>query len=166
MKHALVAGSFDPVTHGHLWMITRALEIFDTVTVGIATNPNKKSLFTAVERHDLISASLQIEIPNLKIAHIPENMFTVDYANAVGATHIVRGIRNGTDFDYEHQINLINSEIGSNIQTIYVMPPRELMEVSSSVVKSLIGVHGWEKIAYKYVTWPVLEKLKEKASRV
>ena len=162
MKKALIAGSFDPITKGHVWMIEKARELFDDVIVAVAHNPQKKSLLTVEERQLLIYASLDAH-KLWNITMIDERDFTVTYARDVGCTHIVRGIRNTTDFEFEHQLNLINREISGDIETVYLMPPRELIEVSSSMVKSLMGLHGWEKIAGRYVTDPVLEMLRKKA---
>lgn len=162
MKRALVVGSFDPITKGHVWMIEKAHELFDDVVIAVARNPNKKNLFSVDERIGAIYASLDPELHGL-VRVLDDRAFTVTYARDIGCTHIVRGIRNTTDFEFEHQLNLINREISGDIETVYLMPPRELIEVSSSMVKSLMGLHGWEKIAGRYVTDPVLEMLRKKA---
>lgn len=167
MKKAAIAGSFDPITKGHLWMIEKAAEIFDEVHILIAKNPNKKSMFTTAERESAIVDSLPSNVfRRTRLSVMDDDAFTVNYAADLGCTHIVRGIRNTTDFEFEHQINLINREISPSVETVYLMPPRELIEVSSSMVKGLMGLKGWEKIASKYVTPHVLRMLIEKTQNV
>lgn len=165
MKRAIVAGSFDPITKGHKWMIEKAAELFDEVLVVVANNPNKKSMFTVNERVDAIRKTINCEDgTKIRVSVMDSYVFTVDYALKNKCTHIVRGIRNTTDFEFEHQLNLINRDIAPNVETLYLMPPRELIEVSSSMVKGLIGLNGWQRIASKYVSERVLEMLNEKYS--
>ncbi|MCC2645777.1 MAG: coaD [Burkholderiales bacterium] len=156
-KIAVYAGSFDPITNGHLWMIEQSCKIFDKLIVAIGENANKTYTFRLEERMELIRSTItrlsNVEVTNFK------NLFLVDYAKSIGANFIVRGIRNYTDYDYEKSIRHINSDLSNEITTVFLMPPRNFAEVSSSMVKGLVGSAGWEKIAKKYLPKPVLEKM-------
>lgn len=158
-KIAVYAGSFDPITNGHLWMIEQSCKIFDKVIVAIGENADKKYTFSLEDRIGLIS-SITNRFHNVEVTRF-SNQFLVDYAKSIGAGFIIRGIRNYTDYDYEKSIRHINSDLSKEITTIFLMPPRNFAEVSSSMVKGLVGSAGWEKIAKKYLPDLVLEKMIE-----
>jgi len=158
MRTAVYAGSFDPLTNGHLWMIERGLELFDKLYVAIGTNAQKSYTFTVQERLDQLHAS----IPSCDRLTISEfnNLYLVNYARSVNAQFILRGIRSYTDYEYERGMRHINNDMAPNITTIFLMPPREISELSSSMVKSLIGIEGWQDNVRRYVPAPVFEALK------
>lgn len=157
---AVIAGSFDPVTNGHLWVIEQASKMFSEVDVVIAVNPAKKGMFTLQERLDLLNRSLFIAgVEKCTVSVLREKETVAKYAEYVHASVIVRGMRNTTDFEYERQLNFVNTKIAPGVQTIYLMPPRELIEVSSSFVKGLVGLHGWKSVVESYVPSPVFDKL-------
>jgi len=154
MKRVVYAGSFDPVTNGHLWMIEQAVELFDEVIVAIGENPDKKYTFSFEDRFAVLSKSLQ------SLAGVPgigsfTNEYLVNYAQDVGAQYILRGIRNAEDYEFERGMRHINNDLHPDITTIFLMPPRELAEVSSSFVKGLIGPKGWQDVVKRYVPKPV-----------
>lgn len=158
-KIGIVAGSFDPVTKGHLWLIKEAYELLDEVYVVVATNPKKKHLFSEEIRKKFLHESLIETLgenysDRLKIVDLG-NRLVVKYAMEIGARYLLRGIRNGTDFDYEQQIQSINRKICPNVDTLYLFPPVEMTEISSSMVKGLVGVDGWEEIVQQYVSQSV-----------
>ena len=156
---AIYAGSFDPLTNGHLWMIQRGLELFDRLVVSIGSNPSKSYTFSVEERLSLIEAS----VPSCERLELTEfhNRYLVDYARELGADFILRGIRSPQDYDYERVLRHINSDIAPEIQTVFLMPPRDIAELSSSMVKGLIGPDGWENMVRRYVPPPVFERLEE-----
>lgn len=156
-KTAVYAGSFDPITNGHLWIIEQSAKLFDKLIVAIGENAEKKYTFSLEERIELIQATTA-KLSNVEVTHF-NNQFLVSYAKSIGAGFIVRGIRNYTDYDYEKSIRHINSDLSKEITTVFLMPPRNFAEVSSSMVKGLIGSAGWEKIAKKYLPEPVLQKM-------
>ncbi|MCC2624811.1 MAG: coaD [Burkholderiales bacterium] len=156
-KTAVYAGSFDPITNGHLWMIEQSCKLFDKLIVAIGENADKKYTFNLKDRIDLIQNTTS-KFSNVEVTHF-KNLFLVDYAKSINAGFIVRGIRNYTDYEYEKSIRHINSDLARDITTVFLMPPRNFAEVSSSMVKGLIGSNGWEKIAKKYLPEPVLEKM-------
>lgn len=157
MKTAVYAGSFDPPTNGHLWMIERGLELFDRLIVAIGTNPQKSYSFTVPQRLELLHASL----PSCERMVISEfnNRYLVDYAKEREAAYILRGIRTADDYEYERVMRHINSDLAPDITTVFLMPPRDIAELSSSMVKGLIGPAGWEETVRRYVPAPVFQAL-------
>lgn len=157
---AVYAGSFDPLTNGHLWMIHQGAKLFDKLIVAVGINSDKKYTFTTKERLSMLQDSVK-NCPNIVFDDF-SNQFLVNYAQKIGAKFILRGSRSSSDFIFEQAMNNINQDINSNITTVLLLPPRNLCEVSSSFVKSLIGSDGWEDIVCKYVPQPVLKQLKQK----
>ena len=148
MSHGVVAGSFDPITNGHLWVIKEGIKLFDTLTVAIGVNPSKKSHFSLAERKEMLCKVLDLE--KVKIDTFGSD-YLVNYAKSIGATHILRGIRNESDYEYERGMRYINATLDQNISTCFIIPPRDLCEVSSSMVKGLVGPLGWKKVIKGYV---------------
>ncbi|GGY07478.1 phosphopantetheine adenylyltransferase [Paludibacterium paludis] len=157
MKRAVYAGSFDPVTNGHLWMIREAVELFDELVVAVGVNPDKRCTFSVDERVELLRAVTR-GFNKLKV-DVFENQFLVNYAQSTGANYIVRGIRTASDYEYERTMRYINSDLQGDITTIFLMPPREYAEVSSTMVKGMVGPRGWEQVIRQYVPEPVYRKL-------
>jgi pantetheine-phosphate adenylyltransferase len=153
------AGSFDPLTIGHLWMIQEGVRLFDHLIVALGVNPEKKSAFKIEERLEMLRESCHL-FPNLSVASY-SNLYLIDYAGSVKATHILRGIRSPSDYEYERSMRNINGDLDPKICTVFLMPPRDIAEVSSSMVKGLIGPTGWRKIVRKYVPVPVYQRLLE-----
>jgi len=160
MRIAVYAGSFDPITNGHLWMIEQGVNLFDQLVVAIGTNPDKRYTFSLEERLRLIEQSTG-GLPNIRIDHFT-NQFLVHYANAVGASYILRGIRNEGDYEYERVLRHLNSDQRPEITTVFLMPPRAIAEVSSSLVKGFVGPEGWQAIVEQYVPPPVFACFLEK----
>jgi pantetheine-phosphate adenylyltransferase len=155
---AVYAGTFDPVTIGHLWMIEAGSMIFDKLVVAIGTNPDKKCYFSLEERILMIKESIS-NYSNVTVDTYT-NRFLIKYAESIGAKFILRGIRSTSDYEYEKSINYVNRHLNSGIITIFLLPPREMIEISSSVVRGLIGPEGWETVVSKYVPASVFERLK------
>jgi pantetheine-phosphate adenylyltransferase len=151
------AGSFDPLTIGHLWMIQEGARLFEQLTVAIGINPDKEYQFTVEDRLAMLRESCR-DFPNVSAAAF-SNLYLIDYAKSVGATHILRGIRSAGDYEFERTMRNINGDLDPQICTIFLMPPRDIAEVSSSMVKGLIGPAGWRKIVRKYVPPPVFTQL-------
>lgn len=138
-RHAIYAGSFDPITYGHTAIIERAARLYDKVTVGIGINPKKSGLFTVEEREEMIRASLT-KLPNVEVDHF-EGLL-VDFCKKTGAGVIVRGLRLLTDFEYEFQLGLANRDISPGIETVFLLTEHEYVWVSSSLVKEIASNGG------------------------
>jgi pantetheine-phosphate adenylyltransferase len=166
-KTGVVAGSFDPITNGHLWIIQEALKLVNILHVTIGHNPGKPGYFTPEERERQVRAVLSDVLPSYDYDRLwigYHSGFLVQYASSAGADCIIRGIRNSTDFLYEQQLQAVNAKINPSISTIYLIPPNEHLECSSSVVRGLVGFEGWEEIVSKYVHPVVLGHLERKAN--
>jgi len=150
------AGSFDPLTIGHLWMIEQGVRLFDRLIVGVGVNPEKRYTFALEERLSMLGESLK-QYRNLSITSF-SNRYLIDYAQSVQATHILRGIRSESDYEYERTMRNINGDLDPAICSVFLMPPRDIAEVSSSMVKSLVGPKGWQKVVRKYVPEPVYRR--------
>ena len=163
MQTAVYAGSFDPPTNGHLWMISQGLALFDRLVVAIGQNPSKNYVFSTEERVDLLRSSIP-SCERLTITHF-DNRYLVDYAKEVGAEFILRGIRSPGDYEYERVMRHINSDMAPDINTVVLMPPREMAELSSSMVMGMVGPEGWGKTVRRYLPSPVFDALVTKHSQ-
>ncbi|WP_165010924.1 pantetheine-phosphate adenylyltransferase [Neisseria yangbaofengii] len=157
IRRAVYAGSFDPPTLGHVWMIREAQALFDELIVAIGVNPEKQNTYTIGERQAMLEA-VTAEFPNVKIT-VFENRFLVHYAREVHAHFIVRGIRTAGDYEYERSMRYINSDLAPEISTVFLMPPREIAEVSSTMVKGLVGPEGWREMIRRYLPEDVYQKI-------
>jgi pantetheine-phosphate adenylyltransferase len=156
-KSGVYAGSFDPLTVGHMWMIEQGAGLFDRLTVAVGVNPDKKATFPPEERLAMLRESTK-QFDNVSVASF-SNRYLIHYAQLVGATHILRGIRTESDYEFERTMRNINGDLDASICTVFLMPPRGIAEVSSSMVRGLIGPAGWQKIVRKYVPEPVYKRL-------
>ena len=150
------AGSFDPLTVGHLWMIQEGVNLFDRLIVAVGINPEKRYTFSLAERLSMLRESLK-RCRNLSVTSF-SNRYLIDYAQSIGATHILRGIRSESDYEYERTMRNINGDLDPGIVSVFLMPPRDIAEVSSSMVKGLVGPKGWQKVVRKYVPEPVYRR--------
>ncbi len=136
---AVFPGSFDPITNGHLDIVQRGLRVFDRVRMAILMNPEKQPLFTVEERLTIIRETYQGN-PRVEV-----DTFTgllVDYAERVGASVIIRGIRAISDFEYEFQMALMNRRLNPQIETVFMMPAESYSYVSSRLVKEVFQLGG------------------------
>lgn len=134
MKKAIYPGSFDPITNGHLDILKRALKVFDEVIVLVASNPNKKSRFSSEERVKMVSEAVK----GFKGVSVDStNELTVEYAKKHGASHLIRGLRAVTDFEYEFSLSATNEFIDNSIDMVFFMSHSETNFISSSSVDEL-----------------------------
>lgn len=155
-KIAIVPGSFDPITYGHIDIIKRSAQLFDEVIVAILVNPDKKYLFTLEEREEMINESIK-DLKNVKVDSF--SGLLVNYAKKVDSTVIVRGLRAVSDFEYEMQLTFMNKALDDNIETFYMMANKQYSFISSSIVK---GVSGFGADLSKFVPKHVEERLEKK----
>ena len=138
-KRAVYAGSFDPITHGHIDVIHRASKIFEELIVSVAKNVGKDALFTVEERISLIKQSVK-ELKNVKVDAF--DGLLVDYARKKEAKVLVRGLRALSDFEYEFQMVLANRKLAGDIETIFLMPKEQFSYVSSRMIKEIASLKG------------------------
>ncbi|EAD2562846.1 pantetheine-phosphate adenylyltransferase [Listeria monocytogenes] len=138
-KIAVIPGTFDPITNGHLDIIERAAKIFDVLYVSVLNNSSKKPLFTIEERMEMIR-QVTAHLPNVQVESA--SGLTVDYAATRGATAIVRGLRAVSDFEYEMQIASMNRTLNADIETFFVMTNTKYSFLSSSMVKEVAQYQG------------------------
>ena len=138
MRKAIYAGTFDPVTYGHIDVITRATKIFEKIVVVVSAGP-KTTLFNHEERINLVR---QVFMENKKIEVLGFSSLLVDFAMEIGAQTIIRGMRAVSDFDYELQLTLTNRNLAPSIETIFLMPSEKNIFVSSSLVKEIAALNG------------------------
>ncbi len=143
-RTAVYAGSFDPPTNGHLWMIQQGAALFDELVVALAVNPDKPGFFSREERLAVLREMLADLPGNVRVEAVSQG-FLVDFAKEVGANYLLRGMRNTIDFEYEKPMARMNARMEPEIQSVFLMPPSELEEVSSSYVRGFVGVSGWER---------------------
>ena len=139
MKLAIYPGTFDPVTNGHLDILERAASVFGTVYVAVAKNIHKNPLFTTDERIKLIKEGTS-HYTNVEVDQF--DGLAVDYAQKVGASVIIRGLRAISDFDYEFQMALMNRHMNDSIDTVFFMPHEDYTYLSSSTVREIVRFGG------------------------
>lgn len=159
MKRALTPGTFDPITTGHIDIITRAAQLMDEVIVAVAASEKKHPLFTLDERVALARESVK-RIPNVRVE--PFDELLVDFAARMDANVIVKGLRAITDFEYEFQQTALNYRLDKKLETIFIMSPPESMYLSSSIVREIASLGG---DVDQFVTPCVARALKEKFAR-
>ena len=138
-KTAVFSGSFDPPTWGHIHLVERILPLFGEVIVAIGCNSDKKTLFSTEERLELLQRSFQ-HLPQIKIKSY--SGLTVDFCRQQNAQYLIRGIRNGIDFEYEKSMAQLNSDLNPAVETIFIVPDAASQNVSSSLIRELIKHHG------------------------
>lgn len=159
IRKAIFAGSFDPITNGHLDIICRSARIFDELQIGVLYNPNKKGMFTFDERVDLIKKCTS-HLDNIKVVSF--NGLLVNYCQENGIDTLVRGIRSGADIEYELQMAHMNKELNPNIETIILPTATKYSFISSSLIKEVLNFDADIK---NLVPKVVLDELKRKANR-
>ncbi len=142
-------------------MIEQGSRLFEGLIIVIGDNPNKKCLFSLEERFSIIENTCRFSLDNINVVHVPHE-YIVKIAKKLDCSYLLRGIRTGADYEYERAMRNVNSDISPEIQTVFLMPPRELAEVSSSFVKGMIGYDGWESEVAKLVPPVSFKALQQK----
>jgi pantetheine-phosphate adenylyltransferase len=137
---AVIPGSFDPLTNGHIDIIERALGIFGRVVVGVLSNPSKTALFTDVERVEIIEK--QFASCKGQISVVSFSGLLVEFVKSVKSKVVIRGLRAISDFDYEAQMSLINRKLDDSIETLFLTAREEHSYISSSIVKQVALLGG------------------------
>ncbi len=133
-RHAVYAGSFDPVSLGHYDIISRGARIFDRLTVGVGINPEKSPLFTPQERLELLQTVLR-PFPNVDVACFEG--LAVDFVRRFGAAVMLRGLRTLSDIEAEFTMTLANRNLAADIETVFLMASEKYSHISSSLIKQV-----------------------------
>ena len=137
MKRAVTPGTFDPITYGHLDIISRASQLVDEVIVAVAASAGKQPLFSLEERTAL-AREATAHLPNVRVE--PFDGLLVDFAREQNAQVLVKGLRAITDFEYEFQMAALNYDLDRTIETVFIMSPPQYMYLSSSIVRELASL--------------------------
>jgi pantetheine-phosphate adenylyltransferase len=161
--HAVYAGSFDPLTLGHLDIIQRASRLFERVTVAIGVNPEKRTLFTPEERLELIEQSIG-DMANVDVQTF--RGLTVEFIRQCGAAVLVRGMRTLSDIEAEFTLTLANRALAPEIETVFLMASNKYTHVSSSLIKQVAQLSGGDTVQQlrsfvpPAIITPILQKLR------
>lgn len=134
LKRAIYPGTFDPITNGHIDIVTRAASMFDQVVLAIAASPSKKPLFDLDERVAL-AESATAHLPNVKVVGFSDLM--ANFARTQQANILIRGLRAVADFEYEMQLAHMNRHLMPELESVFLMPSKEWSFISSSLVKEV-----------------------------
>ena len=164
MATAFYPGSFDPMTNGHLDVLLQALNVAEKVVVAIGIHPGKTPLFTFEERAQLIRASLTEALPSAagEIDVISFDNLVVDAARAHGASLLIRGLRDGTDLDYEMQMAGMNRQMAPDVQTVFLPAGVASRPITATLVRQIAAMGG---DVGAFVPGPVLAAMKNKLNR-
>lgn len=139
MKTAIYAGSFDPITYGHLDVLKSGAEIFDKVIIAVSKNISKKSFLTTEERVELIKKAVS-DIKNVEVASF--DGLTVEFAKQNNASFLLRGLRAVSDYEYEMQLSQTNQKLSPDIKTVFLITKPEYSFISSSTVREIYYNNG------------------------
>ena len=161
MRTGLYAGTFDPVTLGHLDIIGRACQLVDRLVIGVAINRDKGPMFDLAERVSMVEAECSRFRSDTEIIVHPFENLLIDCARDVGATVIVRGLRAVADFEYEYQMVGMNRAMDDSIETVFLMAEAKYQSIASKLVKEIARLNGdVTKFVPPGVKAALLEKLK------
>lgn len=155
MKRAIYPGTFDPFTNGHIDILERASNIFDEIIIAVAINSQKKPMFSAQERAEMIGECVAGH-SSVKVDML-ESGLLIDYARQKKAVAIIRGLRQVADFEYEFQIALMNRHLHPEITTVFLMPNEKYTYLTSSIIREVAALGG---DVSDFVPAPVLKRLK------
>jgi len=153
---AIYPGTFDPITSGHVDLISRAARIFDRVVIGVAVNVDKRPLFDVDERVELIK---QVVADRSNVEVLGFDSLLVNCAHDIGADVVLRGLRAVSDFEYEFQLASMNRRLSPEFETMFLTPAEQYAFISSSMVREIAKLGG---DVSSFVPEPVLKALREK----
>ena len=161
-RTGLYAGTFDPITNGHIDIIERAVKLVDHLVIGVAINRDKGPLFSLEERVDMLREETDRLFPDAAIEVKSFETLLMHFAKSVGASVIIRGLRAVADFEYEFQMTAMNQQLDRKIETVFLMADPRHQAIASSLVKVIVQLDG--DVA-KFVSPRVKEALMGKVGR-
>ncbi|MEQ1790574.1 MAG: pantetheine-phosphate adenylyltransferase [Rickettsiales bacterium] len=141
-KIGVYAGTFDPITNGHIDILKRSLRVFDLVYVAVAISSGKTTAFTVAERMDLVNQAIKSEVHSTNVVVSEFDGLLVEFVKKVGAVAIIRGLRAVSDYEYEAQMALINRKLFSETETVFFVASENCSYISSSIVKNVASNGG------------------------
>ncbi len=139
MRIGVYPGTFDPITNGHVDLISRSLRLFDKVYVAVAANPQKHPVLTLEERVEMVRVATK-ELSHVEIA--PFHGLLVDFVRERGAHAVIRGLRAVSDFEFELQMALMNRNLDQSVETVFLMPSQEYIYLTSTIIKEVARLGG------------------------
>ncbi len=161
MRIGLYPGTFDPITNGHLDIIRRAVKLVDKLVVGVAINSSKGPMFTLEERVAMVMREVDALQTQCEIVAVPFETLLIHFAEAQGASIIIRGLRAVADFEYEFQMTAMNQSLNRQIETVFLMADPRHQAIASRLVKEIARLGG---DISPFVTPGVVENIKAKLS--
>ncbi len=143
-KTAFYPGSFDPPTLGHLDIISRGVHLVDHLIIGVGAHPGKNSVFSAAERVNMLERACSNlgDKSGTKISVMTYDKLSVDAVRSSGATIILRGLRNGTDLDYEGQLAGMNRELANDVETVFLLSSAKSRHITATLVRQIASMGG------------------------
>lgn len=139
MRIGVYPGTFDPITNGHVDLISRSLRLFDKVYVAVAANPQKHPVLALEERVEMVRMVTK-ELPHVEVA--PFHGLLVDFVRERGAHAVIRGLRAVSDFEFELQMALMNRNLDQSVETVFLMPSQEYIYLTSTIIKEVARLGG------------------------
>ncbi|HUO23879.1 MAG TPA: pantetheine-phosphate adenylyltransferase [Caulobacteraceae bacterium] len=162
-RTALYPGTFDPITNGHIDIISRAVKLVDRLVIGVAINRSKGPLFTLEERVEMVRSEVRPFTAHAEIEVLPFETLLMSFAEQIGADMIVRGLRAVADFEYEFQMTAMNQQLNREIETVFLMADPRHQAIAARLVKEIARLGG---DISGFVTPLVAERLRARAARV
>lgn len=162
MRIGVYPGTFDPITLGHMDIIKRSAKLVDKLIIGVTTNIAKSPMFNDDERMEMVRREVAA-LGNVDIEVIGFNSLLMDFADAQGASVVLRGIRGVTDFEYEYQLTGMNRQLNNRVETVFLMADVALQPIASRLVKE-IAFYGGE--IGKFVTGAVRQDVMDRVKKL
>ena len=163
MRTGVYPGTFDPITLGHMDIIRRAAHLVDRLVVGVTTNPSKSPMFSVEERLAMVRREMDSVKDGAALSVVAFDSLLMDFAEAQGASMIVRGLRAVADFEYEFQMAGMNQQLNDDIETVFLMADVSLQPIASKLVKE-IAIYGGD--ISRFVTPAVAEEVRQRVDRI
>ena len=163
MRTGVYPGTFDPITLGHMDIIRRAAHLVDRLVIGVTTNPSKSPMFSVEERLAMVRREMDSVKDGATLSVVAFDSLLMDFAEAQGASMIVRGLRAVADFEYEFQMAGMNQQLNDDIETVFLMAGVSLQPIASKLVKE-IAIYGGE--ITRFVTPAVAEEVRQRVDRI